>query len=487
MTTRVERRVLVNTAVLGIGEAIGQLANFVFIVLLARRFGPELLGWYAFGMALGAVLAPFVNLGGVYFISRELAREPARARALFAALQPVQLLTACAVSALIALTAWLASDGHEQMLVVVIVGIYQVLLRMMGLYLAPAASRERPLGTAVASGGHRVLFAALAAGAILAGFGAPIALLALPVSALLALLVARYIAYRDMPAPTPVTTPAVSRYDMLRASLPFLGIALLAVLYSRGGVLMLTGLRGDLATGIYAAADRLLAPMLMVVAMLATAVTPALSRLADEPERRRVLAQRCVRLILLLTIPLAAVLAIFAADIMRAIFGDELARSARLLAVLAPLVVLRSISTFQIQQCIATDEEHRLARSRTLAVVVYFLLGAAAIAFTGSTGLAVVTVASEALFVWSMERILASRAQGNSLWPLARGPLLAAAGAVVAAALAASLALPFRLAIVAGVLATLLFVFGGIRRDDLNFLWTILRREPGAAANSGGL
>ena len=59
--------------------------------------------------------------------------------------------------------------------------------------------------------------------------------------------------------------------------------------------------------------------------------------------------------------------------------------------------------------------------------------------------------------------------------------------AVVAAALAASLALPFRLAIVAGVLATLLFVFGGIRRDDLNFLWTILRREPGAAANSGGL
>ena len=483
MTTRVERRVFVNTAVLGIGEVIGQLANLGFIVLLARRFGPEVLGWYAFGMALGAVLAPFVSLGGVTFISRELAREPGRARALFVAMQPVQLLTSLTACVIIVLTAWLASAWQDQLLVIVIVGVYQVLLRMMGLYLAPAAARERPLGTAIASGGHRVLFAVLAASAIMAGYDAPVALLAMPFSALLALVAAKFVAYRDMPTPA---TETVSRKAMIQAGLPFLGIALLAVLYSRGGVLMLTALRGDLATGIYAAADRLLAPMLMIVAMLATAVTPALSRFADEPTRLQVLAQRCLRLILLLTIPLAAVLAMFATDITRLIFGAELARSAGLLAVLAPLVVLRSVSTFQIQQCIATDEEHRLARTRTIAVVAYFALGAAAIAFTGSIGLAIVTVASEAYFVWSMARILASRSQGSSLWTLARGPLLAAIGAALAAALATSLAFPARLTLVAVVLVALTFMLGGLRVDDVRFLLAILRREPSASPKPDG-
>ena len=38
---RVERRIFRNTAVLAIGEIVGQLANFAFVVLLTRRFGVE--------------------------------------------------------------------------------------------------------------------------------------------------------------------------------------------------------------------------------------------------------------------------------------------------------------------------------------------------------------------------------------------------------------------------------------------------------------
>ena len=76
MSMHVERRVLINTAVLGTGEVVGQLANFAFVVLLARTYGVEIFGWYSFAMALGAVLSVFVSVGGTGYVTRELAREP---------------------------------------------------------------------------------------------------------------------------------------------------------------------------------------------------------------------------------------------------------------------------------------------------------------------------------------------------------------------------------------------------------------------------
>ena len=124
MSTRVERRVLINTAVLGVGEAVGQLANFAFVVLLARRYGVEVFGWYSFAMALGAVLAVFVSLGGTGYETRELARDRVRAQTIFDTLRSVQMESGLIVWLLIALTAMLSGTGPRERLVIVIVGTY---------------------------------------------------------------------------------------------------------------------------------------------------------------------------------------------------------------------------------------------------------------------------------------------------------------------------------------------------------------------------
>ena len=269
-----------------IGEIVGQLANFAFVVLLTRRFGVEILGWYSFAMALGTVLSPFVSLGGSTYLTRELAREPASASALFAAFRPVQLSSGLLVWLVMALTALAANVDTAVRLVIVIVGAYHVLLRMVALYLAPSAARERMVGTAVVGGGHRILVAALAATAIVLGFSAPVALLAMPVSAFLSLVAAWAYARRELRAPSTVPC-AVNRTALMRAALPFLGTALLAAIYSRGGVLLLTGLRGEVATGLYAAADRLLVPINVVTGTFITAIFPALTRFASEPDGLR--------------------------------------------------------------------------------------------------------------------------------------------------------------------------------------------------------
>jgi O-antigen/teichoic acid export membrane protein len=478
---RAERRIFINTALLGIGEVVGQLANFAFVVLLARRFGVAIFGWYSFAMALGAVLAPFVSLGGSMYLTRELAREPARAAGLFAALRPVQLSSGLLVWLVMALTALAADIDTAGRQVIVIVGAYHVLLRMAALYLAPSAAREQMLATAVVGGGHRIVVAALAATAIVLGFDAPVALLAMPASALLSLVAARVVADREARSRFSATE-AIERMALVRASLPFLGTALLAVIYVRGGILLLTGLRGEVDTGLFSMADRLLVPIYMITGTFAAAVFPAMTRLTGEPARMRELSRRCVRLVLTVTIPLAGALAICATDVTTIVFGSRAHAAAPVLAALAPLAVLRSLSSLWFGHCLAIDKEHRAVVAKARAVVAFFILAAAGIAALGAIGLAIATVLAELYLAWSLGRLLADHAQYEPVWPASRAVVAAAVCAALIVVFIPSLALPTRVVLVLAVMAVVTLLLGGIQGHDLRFLRAILRGggSPGA-------
>ena len=90
----VERRVFGNVAILGTGEFIAQFANFGFVVLIARAFGPELLGHYSFSMAVSAIVIVFVSFGSMQLLIRNIGRNPDHGGELLRTLFPVQILLA---------------------------------------------------------------------------------------------------------------------------------------------------------------------------------------------------------------------------------------------------------------------------------------------------------------------------------------------------------------------------------------------------------
>jgi len=482
----VERRVFLNTAILGFGEVVGQLANFAFVVLLTRRFGVEVLGWYAFAMALGAILAPFVSLGGVAYVTRELARDSTQAGSFFKVLRPLQFASGLAVWLVMATTALLLGVDPREMWIIVMIGAYHVLMRMTALYLAPAAARQRMYSVAVVGGGHRVLVLILASLAMLKGLDAPLVVLAMPVAAGLAFLMARTSA-RLFTRDQPEASVGVSRSTLVRASLPFLGGALIAVVYQRGGLLLLTFMEGEVATGLYAAADRLFLPIAMITGTFATAVFPAFARLVSEPGQMQVLARRSVRLLLTATIPLAALLAFFATEVTTLVFGAGLAGAAPVILVLAPLPVLRTLSMLWLAQCTALGRERRAVAARSKALVLFFLLALILINYLGAIGLAIAKVLGECYLVWALGRLLADPSQKVAAWRAVRVPLVA--GAVAALCLlgmggwAPGLPLLIRLAVVAGVMILVTMVLGGIRSHDLRFIATILRGGEGWHGN----
>lgn len=477
----VERRILLNTVVLGSGELVGQLANFGFVVLLARRFGVEIFGWYAFAMALGAVLSPLVSLGGITFLTRELARHPDRAGPLIAAMRPVQLTSGFLVWLVMALVALVIDIPAREALVVVIVGTYHVLQRAAALFLAPSMARQQMSLPAVVGGGHRVIFAALAAIAIFLGFDAPAVLVAMPVAALSSLVVAWLYGRRGSQAPAG-SMEAVSRSALIRASLPFLGTALLAVIYNRGGILLLTALRGEVATGLFSVADRLLVPIWMITGTFVSAVFPALARLAEDRDRMREIGQRSTRLLLLVTIPLATLLAVFAPDVTTIVFGPALRSAAPVLATLAPLAVARSMSNLWMWHCVAVGDERAATLAKSRAVIGFFVLATAGILIAGAMGLAIAILSAELLLAANLRRILKGHGQCEPLWPAARGVIAGAACAVLVAVLLPALALSGRVAVVVGTMAIAMVLFGAIQGHDLRFFLGILRGDRADAA-----
>jgi len=180
------------------------------------------------------------------------------------------------------------------------------------------------------------------------------------------------------------------------------------VIYGRGGVLLLTTMCDEFATGLFAAADRLLVPIYMVTGTFATAVFAPQMRLAGEPDRMRELSRRCLRLVLVATIRSRPLLRFSQQRSRRSSSERKLQDAAPVLALLAPLAALRSVSSLWMGQCIALGEEQRAAIVRTRVLVAFFVLASGAIAAWGAAGLAVATVLSEALMASGCDVCLSS-------------------------------------------------------------------------------
>ncbi|MGZ8463398.1 MAG: oligosaccharide flippase family protein, partial [Candidatus Deferrimicrobiaceae bacterium] len=332
---RNERRILLNTGMLGGGEIVGQLSNFVLVASFARAFGAGTLGHYSVSMAVGAIAALFVGMGTQGYLVREISRDPSAARGFVETLLPVQ--------SLLAVVAWLAACGVSLLLigdsraagVVAATCGYQILHGLAALLLTPFLATERMLVAVTASWGHRLLMMSLGLAAIWLGADAGTVTLALVVSALVFLVYSWIHLSRGYGRPALRLSPGKA-LELFRRATPFFGLAALAVLYGRGGMIILSVLVSSSAVGIYAVADRFMVAGRLIPTMFSAAAYPAISRVGHASfEDAKTLVVRCLRLMLLGTIPLATMLAVFSTDIVLLVFGPQYRDSSRVLQVLA--------------------------------------------------------------------------------------------------------------------------------------------------------
>jgi O-antigen/teichoic acid export membrane protein len=237
----------------------------------------------------------------------------------------------------------------------------------------------------------------------------------------------------------------------------------------------------DRIVGLYGAAYRLFEAPLFISWAVAAAVYPVLSRLGDRLELRKVF-ERSLKLAVAATLPVAVGAALLATEVVELLYGKEFHASGRVLALLAPTIVLYSFNHVSGVLLLARNAQRTLGVLYGLMAAENMIANFATIPSYGMTAAAVNTTVTEMLLFFGMA-LVAQRVAGSVAWVrILAGPLLA--GAVAAGLTAALRGSSFGLAAAAGLLGYVLAlaVFERLAfPDDARAIAKFVRRGVGAA------
>jgi O-antigen/teichoic acid export membrane protein len=471
---RNERRILINTVALSAAEGIGQFANLLLIVSFARHFGSAVLGYYSVGMSVGAVAAALIGLGVDALLVRDCSQDPAAGLRRLGILFPVQLLLT-PLAWVGATVISIALIGRISPLTIVVAASgYQVLLPLGSLLLAPLRAREQMLLSAGLGVAHRLLSLGLGLLALRLGASADTVAFCFVAGGLLQIVLAWTQTKRVCGRPSLRWAPREA-LALYREAAPFFGMTTLWVIYTRGTTMLLGAMSASREVGLYAVADRLMVPLALGPAMFNSAVYPALSRLSSQSvAAARDLCGRCIRLLLVATVPLAAFAAIFSRDIIQLFFGSAYLAAAPALQVLAWTLPVRGTQNLLGSQLAAMHRQASVAKARFAGLCAFAVISPLLILMHGYVGAAWALLVCDgvqlALYADALRRVRAL--------PIVSAPILALpASAALTCAAGFLLPIPnllWRLPVAVLVMSLALWGLGAVKRHDLQFLRTVL-------------
>lgn len=287
-------------------EKLVRLALNVWVVfLVARYLGPEDWGALNFALATAGVFALFSELGLDEIMRRRLIAEPGRAKELLATAKGLRL-TGAALGAGLLVIFSVGIEGENGLLIVLALTIFQPVWRVWDIWFqARLQARDSTLAqTCALAAGVVARLGLVAAGASVLGFAWVTVAESFLAVGLLAIRARR----AGMRAPWSGFRRETAA-SLLRESWPLLVSGFAIVLYMRLDMVMLRGLAGEHAVGIYAAATRFTESWYFLPGAIAMSVLPALLRAREQSAplyRRRLQAMfdGCAGLAYLIAVPL---------------------------------------------------------------------------------------------------------------------------------------------------------------------------------------
>lgn len=323
--------------------------------------------------------------------------------------------------------------------------------------------------------GQRLFTAGVGIAAIGAGAGIETVAVIYLVGAVLALIAATTYLFRRVVRPRLEIDPS-RWWPLMRVAIP-VGVALVFQLtLFRVDAAILQLFRSEREVGLYGAAYRLFEAPLFISWAVATAVYPVLSRL-HEPDELRVVTERSLKLAIGATLLFAVGAAILAGPAIKLLYGEEFHASARVLALLAPTIVLYSFNHVAGVLILAQNHQRWLVVVYGAMAVENIVANFATIPSYGMTAAAINTTVTEVLLFLSLAVLVQRVTHGLDWQRLLGGPVLAGA---VAAALMLALRDHFPVAVIlgaAGYLVTLGAFEHFVYPQDVSAVARFLRRK----------
>jgi len=280
-------------------------ATFVGIIVVPRYLGAHALGQYAALTTIAGLAGTVAAMGVPDYLVRRIAVEPRSGR--HEALSCIALLTIAATMASVILGFLLPLTGQviEDPLVLWLALAGVVLTGPQNVFLAVLRGQERHGWYAWATAAGVVVGAIATNGALVAGTG----LAGLMAASLLASIITIFANWKMAGIRLDWTISGKAMLAAFRGGLPFVAWTLTSKFYNEIDRIMLTLLAPIETVGWYAAANRIIGFPVFVPTAVMMPLFPALSRQRGDPGAFRATLHHALRLVLLLTVPLCALIA----------------------------------------------------------------------------------------------------------------------------------------------------------------------------------
>jgi O-antigen/teichoic acid export membrane protein len=399
-----------------------RLIDAAFALVYLRLLGRSEVGAYTFLVVFTTYLDTLIDFGLNALVAREVSRGSVDPRTAFRAVNLLRLGLWLVGLPLVALMYGLFPNAARLSPEDAVAGaIFYVAL--LPTVLAKTATgllwaAERLDLTAAVSVVATVLRTALGAIVLFTGFG----LIGLAATSLVINVVTALTLWRLTPRDSEKTQGGQAPIRWLRESWPLFVNQLLQGLFFKVDALLLPGLAGLAAAGVYGAAYKVSEGAGIVSSSFTLALFPRLSRASDTSEAYRL----GLRLLLQVGMPLAAGVALLAEPIVAVVGGREyLPDSAIALAILICYLPLSYANGLTQYVLIAAGRQRLLTAAFVAALVFNVVANVLLIPRFSYVGAAWVTVASELVLLVPFQRAATKVAPGVSLWREAHIPLMA--------------------------------------------------------------
>jgi O-antigen/teichoic acid export membrane protein len=473
-------RILPNTVYRATADVGSKLISVGFFVVMARMLGDQAFGAFTFGLSFAALVTVLAGFGQDAILTREVARDRRRVHEYFANTVAIKLVLALPVMAAAVLGLSLVHIASVTRIVAILISVAVLAELLATTCFAVFQAFERLDFLPVVIIAQRLFTAAVGIGAMAFGAGIEAVAAIYLGGSLLALAIATWLLLRRIVRPR-LAIDVSHWWPLMRVAFP-VGVALVfEVTLFRVDASILQIFEPQRVVGHYGAAYRLFESPLFISWAVAAAVYPVLSRLAATRDLRTV-AERSLKLAVASTLPVALGAAILAGPVVKLLYGSDFDSSARVLALLAPTIVLYSFNHVAGVLLLSRNRQRWLAWVFGVMAVENVAANFATIPSYGMTAAAVNTTVTEVLLFLALAALGQQLVGGLDWVRLSGGPLVAGA---VAAALMVGLRGSFAAALATGLVGYVvaLAIFERLAYpQDVRAVTRFLRRNVAPAA-----
>lgn len=460
------RRASLNIALKALGE-LGRFAWALLLILVARHLGGESLGRIAFAYSFTTIFVLLTDLGMNILVVREVARDRDAAGYYLGHLLSLKLISAPVAFGLIAAAITLSGYSSDVVTVVLLFAGIAIARGVLELYGAVFSGLEVMGREAVLKNLYQVsLF--LSGGIALALGCGPLGLsVALLIASLLVVLIGSGMVRRTMPFVRLLWDGALW-LSLVRRALPLAITTIFIILYNESDVVLLSYLgEGEREVGAYVAASKILKTLQLIPMLIVSGMYPVFSDLAMGPKDALNTAYRgTLKLLLMIAIPLAIVVASLADPFIVLIYGQGFTLAIPPLRVLAVSIPFVYLGYVLVNVLVSSDHLAWAALVTGVACAINVAINLLLIPVFGIAGSAIAATATQVVLV-VIGALATERAVTRSGWiQLASKPMVAGAAMLLALSLVGRVS--WILAFPAGLGAYLvaLVLMGSLREEE---------------------